>query len=33
MHTFAFCDDDPIIRPLSDYDLFVHDAIQKGASS
>ena len=29
----AFCDDDPIIRPLSDYDRFVHDAIQKGASS
>jgi transposase len=29
----AFRDDDPIIRPLSDYDRFVHDAIQKGASS
>jgi transposase len=29
----AFCDDDPIIRPLSDYDRFVHDAIQKGPSS
>jgi transposase len=29
----AFIDDDPIIRPLSDYTQFVHDAIQKGATS
>jgi hypothetical protein len=29
----AFRDDDPIIRPLIDYDRFVHDAIQKGTSS
>jgi transposase len=29
----AFCDDDPIIRPLIDYDRFVHDAIQKGPPS
>jgi hypothetical protein len=29
----AFRDDDPLIRPLIDYDRFVHDAIQKGASS
>lgn len=29
----VFRDDDPIIRPLIDYDRFVHDAIQKGASS
>jgi transposase len=29
----AFIDDDPIIRPLSDYTRFVHDAIQKGATS
>lgn len=29
----AFRDDDPLIRPLIDYDRFVHDAIQKGPSS
>ena len=29
----AFTDEDPIIRPLSDYTQFVHDAIQKGATS
>jgi transposase len=29
----AFRDDDPIIRPLADYDRFVHDAIQKGTPS
>jgi transposase len=29
----AFLDDDPLIRPLSDYARFVHDTFQKGASS
>ena len=29
----AFRDDDPLIRPLINYDRFVHDAIQKGAPS
>ena len=29
----AFVDDDPIIRPLTDYTRFVHDAIQQGAES
>jgi hypothetical protein len=29
----TFTDDDPIIRPLADYTRFVHDAVQKGATS
>lgn len=30
---FAFTDEHPLIRPLSEYAQFVHDAFQKGASS
>jgi transposase len=30
---FAFMDEHPLIRPLSEYQQFVHDAFQKGASS
>jgi hypothetical protein len=29
---FAFMDEHPLIRPLSEYQKFVHDAFQKGAS-
>jgi transposase len=29
----AFTDEHPLIRPLSEYQQFVHDAFQKGASS
>jgi transposase len=29
---FAFLEDHPLIRPLSEYQQFVHDAFQKGAS-
>ena len=30
---FAFMDEHPLIRPLSEYAQFVHDAIQKGATA
>jgi len=30
---FAFMDEHPLIRPLSEYSQFVHDAIQKGATA
>jgi hypothetical protein len=30
---FAFMDEHPLIRPLSEYRQFVHDAFQKGATS
>jgi transposase len=30
---FAFMDEHPLIRPLSEYARFVHDTFQKGASS
>jgi transposase len=30
---FAFAEQDPVIRPLSEYTQFVHDAFQKGATS
>lgn len=30
---FAFMDEHPLIRPLSEYQQFIHQAIQKGASS
>jgi hypothetical protein len=29
----AFLDDDPIIRPLSEYEQFIHDVFQQGATS
>ena len=31
--TFDFAQEHPLIRPLSEYQQFVHDAFQKGASS
>jgi transposase len=31
--TLALLEEDPMIRPLSEYARFVHDAIQKGATS
>jgi transposase len=31
--TFALLEEDPMIRPLSEYARFVHDAIQKGTTS
>jgi hypothetical protein len=31
--TFEFAQEHPLIRPLSEYEQFVHDAFQKGASS
>ena len=30
---FDFLEDHPVIRPLSEYQQFVHDTFQKGASS